>query len=202
MKIILIKEVKPYINPNTGQKLRKGLFQCVCGNKFETCMSSIKSGNTKSCGCHQKRASSEVNTKHGNSHHPLYRVWIDMRGRCYNKNIKQYKNYGGRGVAICDEWSNNFKMFYDWAIKNGWERGLQIDRIDNDGNYKPLNCRFITQIENVRNSRVTKLTLEQVQEIRNTKLLIPNLTQKEIAKTYDITPQAVGSILNNRRWVV
>lgn len=96
--------------------------------------------------------------KHGHctrkNKHPLYSVWIDMKNRCYNSNIKYYCNYGGRGIEVCNAWKNNFKIFYDFCINHDWESGLQIDRIDNDGDYCPENCRFITHRQNSLNNRI------------------------------------------------
>ena len=94
------------------------------------------------------------NYKHGLCEHPLYNVWKNMKKRCYNKNVYNYKSYGGRGIIVCDEWRNNFKAFYDWALNNDYEKGLEIDRVDNDGNYEPSNCRFVTRSENQKNKRV------------------------------------------------
>jgi hypothetical protein len=88
--------------------------------------------------------------KHGYRYYPLYQVWVNMKKRCYNKDNKQYKDYGGRGIIVCDEWMNP-KIFIEWCLANGWEKGLQIDRRDNDGNYDPDNCRFVTPKENSLN---------------------------------------------------
>lgn len=99
---------------------------------------------------------------HGFTSHPLYRKFTDMKTRCYNTNRKDYKNYGGRGIKICNEWLNNPKKFIEWAIKNNWNSSLQIDRIDNDGNYEPNNCRFIkfrTNLQNTRKQIKSKLPL-------------------------------------------
>lgn len=94
-------------------------------------------------------------TQHGLRFHPLYHVWVDIRQRCTNTNHKRYYGWGGRGIKVCEEW-RTFKPFYDWAISNNWEKGLQIDRIDNDGNYEPSNCRFVTTEVNSRNKRNNK----------------------------------------------
>ena len=93
--------------------------------------------------------------KHGYCKHRLYGLWCDMKKRCYNKTFKQYKDYGGRGIKVCDEWMNP-KVFIDWGKSNGWERGLEIDRIDNDGNYEPDNCRFVTAQVNNCNTRLLR----------------------------------------------
>ena len=93
--------------------------------------------------------------RHGLRGHPIYRVWDSVKQRCHNENTLYYENYGGRGISICGEWDKSFSSFYDWA-KNEWEPGLCIDRIDNDGNYEPENCRFITRAESNRNQRLLR----------------------------------------------
>ena len=94
------------------------------------------------------------NIMHGFRYHPLYKVWINMKTRCYNKNNPGYKNYGAKGVRIFKKWFYNFLEFYDWAVDNGWKYGLVIDRKDCYGNYVPSNCRFVTSMENSRNQRL------------------------------------------------
>jgi hypothetical protein len=76
-----------------------------------------------------------------------------MKKRCYNEKCPDFKNYGGRGITVCDEWRNDFKAFYDWSISHGWKKDLYIDRIDNDGNYDPSNCRWTTMTVQANNTR-------------------------------------------------
>jgi len=85
--------------------------------------------------------------------HPLYNTWRSMKTRCFNPKCAEYKNYGGRGISVHNEWLS-FKPFEEWALKNGYQKGLTIDRIDNDGNYRPENCQFITRAENARKGRI------------------------------------------------
>ena len=77
----------------------------------------------------------------------LYRIWANIKTRCYNSNIPNYKRYGGRGITMCEEWKNNFQSFYDWSMSHGYSDELTLDRIDNDGNYEPSNCRWVTMKE-------------------------------------------------------
>lgn len=125
---------------------RRVLVRCVCGNEKETSLRHLK-GNSiiKSCGC---KSGSET---HGLSHHPLYSVWCGMKRRCYNTHDNHYKDYGGRGIAVCDEWKNNFLTFYEWAIPT-YQKGLFLDRVNFNGNYEPNNCRFITVKESSLNT--------------------------------------------------
>ena len=124
--------------------------ECECGNDVFIPTGDLKSGRTQSCGCFNKERTKESRTTHGLTDHPLYRVWSNMRKRCYGTNNPAYATYGARGIQICDEWLDDFQVFYDWAISNGFSEGLSIDRIDNDGNYEPSNCQWITISENIR----------------------------------------------------
>lgn len=102
---------------------------------------------------------SKRNTKHGlcfdenGKKTRLYNIWIRMKQRCFNKNSSDYDRYGGRGIAVCEEWKNCYKEFHDWAIANGYNDELSIDRIDNDGDYEPDNCQWITMAQQARNKR-------------------------------------------------
>ena len=93
---------------------------------------------------------SDGRVKHGYSSHSLYDTWVSMRQRCNNENRENYPHYGGRGISVCDEW-NNADTFIEWALNNGWKKVLQLDRRDNDGNYHPNNCRFVTPKINSNN---------------------------------------------------
>lgn len=90
---------------------------------------------------------------HGQSKDKFYQVWNGIKQRCYNPHNKNYHNYGGRGIEVCNEWRNDFQAFYDWSISNGYKDGLQIDRINNDGNYEPSNCRWVDRFTNNNNRR-------------------------------------------------
>jgi len=102
----------------------------------------------------------KANNKHGfaqrKNQHYLYKVWCWMKSRCYNQNDTSFYNYGKRGISVCDEWKNNPKAFIEWCSENGWKSNLVIDRINNDGNYEPSNCRFVAKAESNVNQRIRK----------------------------------------------
>lgn len=129
------------------------LAVCDCGNLVTTTVSHVKSGSTTSCGCKGKEKAIKSNTKHGLRKHPTYGVWRGIRERCNRSSNSSFKDYGGRGIKVCVEWNNDFQPFFEWAIANGYNQGLQIDRIDNNGDYCPDNCRFVTQKVNQNNKR-------------------------------------------------
>lgn len=199
-RLTIICEVEP-VKYKSGNLSRRFLCKCDCGNEKIIQMSSLKNGMTKSCGCYSSELTTLKNISHNLSRHPLYRVWKSMRRRCNCPKVEFYPRYGGRGIKVCEEWAKDFKPFYDWCMANGYERGLQIDRIDNDGNYEPGNCRFVTRTENMRNCSQTKIDFNTAQEIRNAKLLIPELTEKEIALAYSISKSNVNQILLNKIWI-
>jgi len=135
-------------NPNNH---KHWICKCdICGKEVERRSRNLKN-NSKSCGCLHKINLSA--TTHGLSQDIFYRLHKNIISRCYNTNDKRYKDWGGRGITVCNEWRNNFLKFYEWAKNSGWQMGLTIDRINNDGNYEPSNCRWATQKEQRHNQR-------------------------------------------------
>ena len=145
-KLTFIKEAEPRIRRN-GYTRRRILCECECGNIRTYDLSYFKMRQIKRCYNCAKESIALTKTTHGLIRHPLYRMWQNMKNRCYNKKVNRFKNYGARGIKVCDEWKNDFKIFYNWATANGWQKHLQIERRDNDGNYNSDNCLFVTSIE-------------------------------------------------------
>lgn len=142
--------------PNIKQWTRWSC-RCECGTVVDTYSTSLLRGLTQSCGCLQRERTSisgkTSNLKHGFYNHPLYGVWDGMMRRCYKPATANYRNYGGRGIAVCDDWHSPEK-FVTWGIASGYTKGLSLDRYpDNNGNYEPGNCRWATMKQQLRNKR-------------------------------------------------
>lgn len=129
----------------------KWLCKCECGKMTVVTSDHLVSGHTKSCGCSKRKYGKATQENHGLSRTPLYKVWQAMRDRVYNSNNRFFYRYGGRGITICEEW-NSFLAFNEWANKNGYEKGLDIDRINNSLGYGPSNCRWVTHAVNLQNT--------------------------------------------------
>lgn len=147
-KLTVLEKTDKRLNRNIIYKCR-----CECGNIVETTANRLTHGFIKSCGCLQKERASECNKTHGMSNTKIFMVWQDMVARCTRKTHHAYKYYGKRGIKVCNEWIDNFMNFYNWSINNGYQKGLTIDRINNDGNYEPNNCRWTTMYVQCHNRR-------------------------------------------------
>ena len=157
-KPILIEDLGTmFATEKSKQKTRFGIYKCgFCGTKFRANTDNVVRGKTKSCGCYNIKRLKERGANHGLKGTRLYNIWTNMKDRVFNTKNKQYNDYGGRGITICDGWKNDVKSFYDWAMSNGYSDDLSLDRIDNDGGYSPENCRWTTRTVQSRNTRVRK----------------------------------------------
>lgn len=144
-----------------GERKIRYICQCDCGNVKIVRSDCLIYNGTKSCGC-LKKEQDKINLTANHSHKlsgtNLYKRWYGIKKRCYNVHDPRYHRYGGRGIKMCDEWKNDFKAFYDWPNENGYKEELSIDRIDNDGDYTPDNCRWISNKEQC-NNRVTNINI-------------------------------------------
>lgn len=182
--------VKGYSHSN---KHGRAVWNCVCdcGNISAVVGGALLRGTTKSCGCHRNDAVAKLKLKHGKCGTRLYGIWMAMQSRCNNINFIEYDRYGGRGIAVCEEWQS-FEPFYEWAIANGYRDNLTIERKNNDGNYCPENCRWATYKEQANNtSRNHFLTLNGETH-----------TMVEWSEITGISYHNIRNRVNNLKWSV
>lgn len=177
--------------------------KCSCGNIVKIVKYKLVQTTkpVRSCGCLRLDRVHESKTIHGDSggaivgkRSRLYRIWSNIKSRCYNKNVRSYKDYGERGIKVCDEWLNSYEEFKLWAISNGYSDDLTIDRIDSDKDYCPNNCRWITASENsIRAHEVScwgrNIETEEYVEFTNI---------REFAKEYGLSYSCIDRVLHHR----
>lgn len=162
---------------------------CECGNEVIVTGNSLRSGETKSCGCYRKEVTSHLSKKHGMSYTRIHQIWLNMRNKCTNKHHGDYLYYGNRGIKVCDEWQE-FKPFYDWSMNNNYTEKLTLDRIDVNGDYEPSNCRWVNRKVQANNTR------------RNIFLTYENKTHtiSEWADILKVSPKLINDRLNKLGW--
>ena len=170
-------------------------WKCICDCGVEKIVQKQKltNGNTRSCGCLQRETAKKDSTTHGLTGHPIWSLYRDIGNRCYNSNVKHYHLYGGRGVEMCEEWKSDFVVFYNWCIKNGWQKGLQLDKDIKAKElgveallYSPERCQFVTPKKNSNNRR-------------NNRLIEFNGATKTLMEWSEITGIKHGTILSRLR---
>lgn len=152
-RLTVLSRSEPHISKG-GFVMVQWNCQCECGKICTVKSQSLTTGKTRSCGCLARELTSKRSRTHNKRHTRLYNIWMNIKGRCCNKNNQKYYCYGARNITICDEWKDNFETFYEWSMNNGYADDLSIDRINNDGNYEPSNCRWTTNIEQANNKSI------------------------------------------------
>ena len=171
--------------------------QCDCGGKTETSGNHLRSGHSTSCGCIAFEKMKAATTTHGFTKMPIYKVWKEMRARCNRQSHARFHSYGGRGIFVCDTWNMSFEEFLK-DVGGDYKSNLQLDRIDNNGNYEPGNTRWVDAKTNVRNSRTIKIDAEDAGAIKS--MLIFGAKQKEIARNFGVSAGIVASINCKKTW--
>lgn len=193
----LIKRLGRRVNPNSkrGYDDEWGLFFCeVCGKEVVKCYHNGIRQKTYGC---QK-------IKHGgcNGHKSsrLLQTWYSMKDRCYGNDPHHVRWYKDKGILVCDKWKDDFPAFRKWSLKNGYKNNLQIDRINNDGDYSPGNCQFLTPAENSRKRPNTKLSLEKARKIRTLYKNGTHLSYREVGEKYGVVATTIMDVINNKIW--
>lgn len=166
--------------------------KCDCGNINDVLRGNLTRGLSRSCGCTIIPINRKRMMTHGYSQEKLYRVYHGIKRRCYNQNSKDFNNYGGRGISMCNEWKEDYMAFRNWAIEHEYQEGKQIDRINNDGNYEPNNCQFISQQENTRKKdNVNKLMYNNKE-----------YTLSELSKICNISADRLRDRIIQKKWTI
>ena len=190
-RILVIERADDAIMKNGAHRSRWKCL-CDCGKTTIVIGANLTNGHTQSCGCLHREVTGEKHRAHGLTRTRLYRIWSNMKDRCYRKNNRYYSDYGARGITVCPEWRDSFEIFRDWAMANGYQDDLTLDRKDNDGPYSPGNCRWATKTQQANNKR-------------NNRLITYNgktQTLAQWAEEYGISPSCLGLRINRYKWPI
>lgn len=174
---------------------RRCICLCDCGNRKEVRLGNVMTGRTRSCGCLER----EARIKHGKAESPEYRIWCAMKTRCFNSNVEKYPIYGGRGITVCERWRDSFAAFLEDMGPRPSDKH-SIDRVDNNGNYEPGNCRWATMKEqnnNRRKIRPWKLTPSVAESVLS--LAETGLSQTKIARAVGVSQPSVAKLIRRAR---
>ena len=178
--------------------MRWGLFYCeYCKQKVERVLAD--GIENKSCGCVRHSITSAINKKHGQTPESLYRRWVYMKNKCSNPNNKWFKDYGGKGIRVCDEWCESFESFREWALANGYSERLDLSRKVITSDFTPDNCCFTKPIVTIEKRSTSKLNRQKAQEIRRL-YKEGALSQDQLAQKYGVTPSTISRIICNKAW--
>ena len=196
-KIGKLKIIARDHNPPKKDRNSWWVCECECGNiKSYPRAWLISKRGIRSCGCSQH----EHKVKYRELNKEEYQTWKDMKSRCLNPNRSGYKNYGGRGIKICDKWLNSFDSFFLDMGKKPFS-GAMIERIDNDGDYEPNNCKWASRVEQNRNRRYNVIQSKQDADKIRDQYKTGNYTQLDLAKMWNVDEPIIWQIINNYSWV-
>lgn len=191
-RLTILEEIEPRYTSG-GNKKRMIKVQCECGTIKDTMLTEVINGKIKSCGCYNREKAGKNLITHNLSGTRLYRIWKDMRRRCNNPNRNNYIHYGARGITYSEEW-DDYKVFHEWAMSNGYDDALSIDRINHNGNYEPSNCRWIPISEQNSNTcRQKPFKAISPDGIEYTSRVI-----KDFAKEHNLHRAGISDCLNGR----
>lgn len=188
--------VEPVSKARDGQYIWR--CRCDCGRTKDVILGDLKFGSVQSCGCFASESRSRIlkewhkrnphnHATHGKSNTRLFTIWTQMRARCRDN---RRKDYNGRGITVCKEWDSSFEAFRDWAFNNGYSDDLSIDRIDNNGNYEPENCRWADRITQCNNRRSSRMVTYQGR----------TQTLAQWCRELDLSYNAISLRINQRGW--